>query len=418
MDAEFVPRLFIGGSIIKIFNSDMKPIIVLALITAVCLVGDSMLYIVLPTHWQEAGLSSLWEVGVLLSVNRLIRLPLNPLVGWLYTKISTRQGVFLAAVLALVTTLGYGFVTSFLPLLIIRCIWGLAWTFLRLGSYFAIVDCSTDSNRGHCMGIFNGLYRLGSLFGMLAGGFIGDYYGLSAASLLFGIMTLIALPAALWGIPASNDKCTHSKQENIPRSILWKDPSIVRALLTGTLIALIFQGMFTATLSYLVQEHNSSIITLSSFTLGAASLAGLLQAIRWGWEPWLAPWFGAKSDGHLGRKIVLLASLILASCLFALIPLDIPLLPWLLIVIGIQLTATSLTTISDTIASDAAASSSKLLVLTAYSVAVDFGAAIGPFLGYLLNTFLHAYAAYWGAVIVLLLLTLVWCLPCKTDIKC
>ena len=118
------------------YDPDMKPIIVLALLTAACLVGDSMLYIVLPTHWQDFGLDSLWEVGVLLSANRLVRLPLNPLVGWLYKRISTRQGVLLAAVLALLTTLSYGFVKGFLPLLLVRCIWGIAWTFLRLGSFF------------------------------------------------------------------------------------------------------------------------------------------------------------------------------------------------------------------------------------------------------------------------------------------
>ena len=60
-------------------------VIVVSLITAACLFGDSMLYIVLPVHYQDAGLSSLWEVGIILSMNRLIRLPLNPLVGRLYT---------------------------------------------------------------------------------------------------------------------------------------------------------------------------------------------------------------------------------------------------------------------------------------------------------------------------------------------
>lgn len=36
-------------------------VVVVAIITAACLMGDSMLYIVivLPTHWQEAGLDSI-----------------------------------------------------------------------------------------------------------------------------------------------------------------------------------------------------------------------------------------------------------------------------------------------------------------------------------------------------------------------
>lgn len=394
-----------------------KPIVGLALLTAACLIGDSMLYIVLPTHWKEAGLNSLWEVGVLLSVNRLVRLPLNPIVGHLYKKISTRQGVFFASVLALLTTLSYGFVKGFLPLLVVRCIWGLAWTFLRLGSYFVIIDCSTDTNRGHCMGIFNGLYRLGSLAGMLAGGFISDLYGLTITALIFGAITLLSIPTVFNWISNSKNEDTGVGKGNISKSILWKDTAILWALMTGMLVAMIYQGIFNATLSYLVQVHNSTVITISGITLGAASLAGILQAIRWGWEPWLAPWVGRKSDGKYGRRTILVVSLLLASIFFILIPFSIPLIPWLMIVIGIQLTATALTTITDAIASDAASASSKFLVLTAYSIAIDVGAAIGPFLGYLLNTYVETYAAYWMTVIILLFVTIAWFIPSKVTMR-
>jgi MFS family permease len=394
----------------------MKPIIVLALLTAACLLGDSMLYVVLPTHWSEAGLSSLWEVGVLLSVNRLIRLPLNPLVGWLYKKISTRQGVLFAIILAFSTTLSYGFIKGFFPLLIIRCIWGLAWTFLRLGSYFAIMDCSTQFNRGHCMGTFNGLYRLGSLAGMLAGGFIADAFGLSITALLFGLFTLLSIPAALLWVPNSKDTNVRKEEHPVQKSVLWQDSTIFWALMTGTLVAMIYQGMFTATLSYLVQIHNSSMITIHGTVIGAASLAGILQAIRWGWEPWLAPWIGKKSDGQQGRRKVLVISLLLASLLFLLIPFQIPLFFWIIIILGIQITATALTTLTDAIASDAASASSKYLVLTVYSIAVDLGAALGPFIGYSLNEYVAPYAAYWCAVIILLFMTIAWILPNRTKL--
>jgi MFS family permease len=393
----------------------MKPIIVLALLTAACLLGDSMLYVVLPTHWSEAGLSSLWEVGVLLSVNRLIRLPLNPIVGWLYKKISTRQGVLFAIILAFTTTLSYGFIKGFFPLLIIRCIWGLAWTFLRLGSYFAIMDCSTELNRGHCMGTFNGLYRLGSLAGMLIGGFIADSFGLSMTALLFGMITLLSIPAAWIWVPNSKDTNVCKEEQPIPKSVLWENSTILWALLTGTLVAMIYQGMFTATLSYLVQVHNSSMITIQGTVIGAASLAGILQAIRWGWEPWLAPWLGKKSDGKQGRRRVLVISLLLASLLFVLIPFQIPLFFWIMAILGIQITATALTTLTDAIASDAASASSKYFVLTAYSIAVDLGAAVGPFIGYSLNEYVAPYAAYWGAVVILLFMAIAWMSPIKQN---
>ncbi len=393
------------------YDPQIKPVIVLALLTAACLVGDSMLYIVMPTHWQEFGLDSLWEVGVLLSANRLVRLPLNPVVGWAYKRISTRQGVLIAAILALLTTLSYGFVKGFYPLLLIRCIWGVAWSFLRLGSFFAIADCASDTNRGHCMGVFNGLYRLGSLAGMLAGGFIADLFGLTATALFFGAVTFSAIPAAFLSVPAAKNHSNSPAEASPPLSVLWRDAGVLLALVTGAVVAMIYQGVFTATLSYLVETHNSSTVSLAGFVFGAASLAGILQAIRWSWEPWLAPWVGIKSDGRHGRKKVLLLSLFLAALLFCLLPLDIPLLPWLLVVMGVQVTATALTTLTDAVAADAANRAAKVLVLTAYSLAIDLGSAIGPIIGYLLNSNLDPYAAYWMAAVSLLALAAAWLWP-------
>ena len=137
----------------------------MAVVSAFCLTGDTMLYIALPLFWQECGLTALWQVGVLLAVNRLVRLPLNPLVRLLYTRIDQRTGMALAVVLAASTTLMYGVAQSFALWLLLRCLWGLAWTLLRLGSLFALMAASRKDNRGYLMGSYNGLVRLGSLLG-------------------------------------------------------------------------------------------------------------------------------------------------------------------------------------------------------------------------------------------------------------
>ena len=39
----------------------------MAVVSAFCLTGDTMLYIALPLFWQECGLTALWQVGVLLA---------------------------------------------------------------------------------------------------------------------------------------------------------------------------------------------------------------------------------------------------------------------------------------------------------------------------------------------------------------
>ena len=116
---------------------------IMAAITAFCLIGDTMLYIALPLCWQACGLDALWQVGVLLAVNRLVRLPLNPLVRRLYARISRRTGMLLAVLLAAGTTLLYGLAQSFAVWLLLRCLWGLAWTLLRLGALFTLAGASS-----------------------------------------------------------------------------------------------------------------------------------------------------------------------------------------------------------------------------------------------------------------------------------
>ena len=390
---------------LQIFHK--KPIVIIALLTAVCLVGDSMLYVVLPTHFEEAGLTSLWQVGILLSINRLIRLPLNPLIGWLYTKISARTGVLIAVLLAFSTTLSYGLVHGFVALLIARCFWGIAWGFLRLGAYFTILEYATNTTRGKSMGLYNGLYRLGSLVGMLVGGFLADLHGLLFTATLFSLVTLLCLPIVFIVIKPTHQGMVSQHTEGERNFSLWEHRSILSVLGIGMFFALIYQGIVTSTLSYLIEIHNGSVVLIFGSLIGASSLAGILQAIRWGFEPFLAPLFGNLTDGKAGRYPLLLISTLLASILFALVSFDLPLWVWIGVILLLQATATSLTTIADALAADTASNSAKIKIMTTYSLLIDLGAALGPMLAYGMNQFLHPYASFWFASLILLATTLV-----------
>lgn len=388
-------------------DKNKKSVIVISLLTAACLLGDSMLYIVLPVHWRDAGLASLWEVGILLSVNRIVRLPLNPLVGWLYGKMSSRNGVLFAGILATCTTLSYAVCQGFLFWIILRCIWGIAWTFLRLGAYFTILDVSDDTNRGYYMGLYNGLYRLGSLGGMLMGGYLADRFGIGITATFFGAVTFLAIPFSFYLIPSSG---SHKRTEgsSLDLAAIAANSNVIWTLVTGLGIALIYQGALNATLSFLIQAHNSSTLLILGVPIGAASLAGILQALRWGWEPWLAPWFGKVSDGALGRRTLLVMTCVLAAILFALIPLQLPLEIWLLCIVLILLTATILTTVIDAIACDVASCFSQKAFMTAYSFAIDVGAALGPMISFSLNGIWGPYAIYWGITGMLFALSIKW----------
>ena len=177
-----------------------RQVIIFALITASLVAGDSMLYVVLPVHWKNAGLSSLWEVGLLLSLNRLARLPLNPFAGWAYSKISTKTGAVLAGLIAVGTTLGYGLVEGLAAWAVLRVLWGLSWSFLKLGGLLTVMDGAGENERGYLVGLYSGVYRLGSLAGMLGGGLIADLFGLKATKVyqvLFIAMVVVGATVSL-----------------------------------------------------------------------------------------------------------------------------------------------------------------------------------------------------------------------------
>lgn len=378
----------------------------IALITAACLLGDSMLYIILPIYWKEVGLVALYEVGILLSVNRFIRLPLNPIAAWLFQKMGLRAGILMAVVLAGIATWAYGQVHEFWIWLILRCVWGISWTFLRLGAFFTIAEWSNVHNRGYHMGLYNGLFRIGSLIGMLAGGVLTEWIGITTVCTIFSLFAFLSVPFVFQYISPARMEVIHKEQTVLQTVVLScrDDKLFFFTMISGLLIAMIYQGMFTSTLSHLIDRYLSSNPIAWTVSLGAAAWAGILQALRWGWEPWLAPWIGNKSDSQNRRRPLLIMTLIAASLLFLCIPMNWSVPFWFTALLGIQVTATLLTTLMDALAADAASHSYKMLKMAAYSFMLDFGAAMGPFLSYLLTE----EVMYQGAAVILFLLGVSW----------
>lgn len=392
-------------------SDDKKHIIVFALITALCLFGDSMLYIVLPVHYEEAGLSSLWEVGIILAVNRIVRLPLNPCIGWFYRHVSERTGILIAVVLATGTTLSYGFLDSFWLWVLARCVWGVAWTLLRLGSLFCILKISTPANRGQFNGLYNGLYRLGSLVGMLFGGFLADAAGLRATAVVFGVASALSVILAVLYIPKGMDEEVESSSDSglvEGLRMILRDNVLLWVIITGGIIAFALQGALAATLSRLIDVHTGGDVSMWGFAVGAASLAGIFQALRWAWEPWLAPLVGKISDSRLGWRRMFVYTSASAVLFFALLALPLPLAIWFVCILGMQLTATALTTVADAAASDSAANACGRVLLMHYALIVDIGSALGPIVAYGLNAILGINAVYFFCAALFAPLVVVW----------
>ena len=93
---------------------------VTATILAVSVMGDSMLYGVLPANLGDFGLTAGLGAGLVLSANRWIRLISNSWAASIYNRFGLRIPLMISVILAMATTNSYGLIQGFWPLLVAR----------------------------------------------------------------------------------------------------------------------------------------------------------------------------------------------------------------------------------------------------------------------------------------------------------
>ncbi|BAB04880.1 MFS transporter [Halalkalibacterium halodurans] len=378
----------------------------IAILTAIALLGDSMILIVLPLYWEEFGLTAIWQVGVLLSVNRLIRLPINPLVGWFYRTYERRTGFFIAMSLALVTTLAYGYVQGFIWLLIARILWGVAWAFIRLGGYLTVLDHSNSRNRGELIGLYNGLWGLGGLVGMLAGGIVVEQTSIAFVTTLFAGAACFSLPTLFKVIPRSVSEQVRDKTDGKGD---WFSIHTGSILLLSFTTGLVIFGVFATTLSPFVERMIDDNWTWHGLVIGAATVAGLIQAVRWAWDPFVAPMVGKRLDRMRTKGPVVFSMLLMIASLFFIAGSvhDFVLASVFLLVF--QLISTIFVTLTDSLAAEVANQTDRVRMMTAHTIAIDLGAALGPLIGFLVVATVHLSFLYFMTSSWLLLLAIYWC---------
>lgn len=112
----------------------------LGLGTALSLMGDGTLYTVLPTHTADAGIA-LSSVGIILGINRAVRLLLNGPAGLAYDRFPRRWLFVPALFIGAISTAVYAATHGFWPLLVGRLLWGLAWSGIWVGGATVILAC-------------------------------------------------------------------------------------------------------------------------------------------------------------------------------------------------------------------------------------------------------------------------------------
>jgi predicted MFS family arabinose efflux permease len=336
-----------------------------------------VLYAVLPVpHYHQALGLEPFHIGLLLSVNRWIRLITNHVAERASNRYN-RAGLLVAALcLGSCLALIYGTVRLFPILLLARVCWGLCWSFIRQIGMMTVVDSVPQTNIAQGIGIYNGISRIGGALGLFFGAWLCDRIGFSPTMITFCLVSLTAV------VPGAISQRT---QQHGGRSVrpsgqpsggrdpaLWFSGFIARCV--GTIIL--------STLGLALQQRFGTATAIGGMIVGVATLNGVFVSGRWLIDSLVAPLLGALAD-RIGYwrtawiffavgAFVLLQGALASSTIV-----------WVVSVLAHFVCGTALLV---TLSAVAGRKGSR--AIASYVTSVDVGSATGPLLGWTILQFL------------------------------
>ena len=370
--------------------------------TAAVIMGDSLMYVVLPVAAVEFGVAdqfglaaSFW-IGLALSINRFIRLISNALAASVYQRFGMRWPFVASIAAGSLTTLAYGLGSGLVVLLLARALWGVSYSHMRLAAQLTAFGAGTTAMRGRLMGFFNSGQRLGSLIAVTAG---ATLFQLTSREVTFAALAGVGLLGMVIATRAPNlrpERASSSAGGLRGRLNAWNLavstlPGYGRKLRVRLLsislmrfaTAFAGNGLVIATVAPYLAEFADKDGNVLGGSIAVVTLAGLLVGFRWLSDLGLAVPLGYLSD-RVGRRLsvacgmaAMLASLVLAVALDSVVALvaGIPLL--FIASVGVNVAL-------DAAIGETSPASARAAVLGRYSTWLDLGAALGPFAGFLI----------------------------------
>ncbi|NPV75751.1 MAG: MFS transporter [Anaerolineae bacterium] len=298
-------------------NHASKAIYLLGFCVAFALAGDLTLYAVLPVYTSSRGFD-LAAVGLILSANRLVRLPLNPLVGLLLSRMVRRPFLLAGLGLGILSNSIYILAPDEKLFLVGRVLWGIAWSLIYIASYCMILDITTADNRAWGSGALQSFYFLALAFFPLLGGFLSDTLGFNTALLVcvfFAgagfLLASLLLPETYQNAPPTNNPETW--KQYLPQRILpnlkqgWLE---MKELLNRTnvsisylqlLVFMVGEGLFMSTITLFIARHLDISKSFHGIEIKAAAMGGAILALRSILSSGIAPLAGKISDRWKNR---------------------------------------------------------------------------------------------------------------------
>lgn len=370
--------------------------------TCLSLLADSTMYTVLPTHTSAAGIG-FSSVGIMLSINRWVRLFLNGPIGIAYGRWRKRPIFISALLIGAVAAAIYALTTGFWPLLVGRVLWGVAWAGIWVGGNAIILDMTSDDDRGKWIGAYQVSFFLGGASGAFLGGALTDLIGYPQTMLFLSALSFLGCIVAALYLPETQRSSDSSAPPVMQKSALVRPKNFAPAIALLGISRLVVPGILTATLGLFLVQKIGDPIDVGGHRLGVATVTGIGLGLATIISMIAAPVAGLLSDRLGNRWKVVAYGLIPGIFGFALLSGGAP----LLITLGIPLIAYASGSnqgLATSITGDEGNASRRLGVLF---TAGDLTSAIGPLLAYALIPIIGISGVYGIAAALFALMLLI-----------
>lgn len=288
-----------------------RVLIPLGLGTAISLLGDSTLYTVLPhaSIAASAGVT-LTMVGIILGVNRLVRLLSNPIAGSLYDRLPTRKLMIASLFIGFISTTLYAIGRGFEIFLLGRILWGIAWSGIWIGGNTIVLDIANDENRGRLSGRYQMWFFAGIGASALLGGLFTDVLGFHGGLLISAALTGMALLMWILYLPETKPYRVNTPRKPQPKSghrFPWKT-----AILTSIPVFVVrfgLAGVLASTTIIWLESFLADGVTFEGGFIPIATFTGAFVAVRTLTGIISAPAAGTLSD-RLNRRWLIIAMLL------------------------------------------------------------------------------------------------------------
>jgi MFS transporter, DHA1 family, multidrug resistance protein len=274
-----------------------------ALALAFASFGDAFLYPFLPVNFHQVDVPVIW-IGLLLSINRFVRILSNTMMLHAFAKYGLRTIMIVAVLLAITSTLGYGFATGLAMWFIFRVMWGLAFSAMRIGTLGYALN---NQRQGFALGISRSLQELGPMLSLFFAPVLLQYL---KPDQIFYVLALLSFPALYFALrlPTGSDKT-----QSLRGKWFMQWPSTLNSI---TLVsAIIIDGIVVVVLGVLFLQYKENIslataTTLAAFYLGYRRVCLVALSPAGGW---IADKVGLNHVFNASVLFVILGLILIAS---------------------------------------------------------------------------------------------------------